>query len=287
VAVLVKQTALLVVPLVALFALRRYGVRQSLTSAAFGAAVGFAFIAPSILAGYSPATAYRPVIGKVADFGTPLTAYNTTVSLDTFPIWVVLTAFQTLHGIDRLWTSDHTAIAGLGVTYATAGLILFLAVFAIAARATWRAAHSQTRSYRHLFLAIALVVVAYVSLNTRTSGHYLILALPFLLLSLPRSAPLAAFWKLAVVSLIAFVSEYGIFMFIAAKGEWPNFYVLGSPSTNAFSGLLYRVYTSDFFITLFAGMMLLVVYRLLVEVTTQPGRKLTMFAPVESESETS
>ena len=283
VAVLVKQTALLVVPLVALFALRRHGVRQSLTSAAFGAAVGFAFIAPTILAGYSPATAYQTVIGKVADFGTPLTAYNTTVSLDTFPIWVVLTAFQNLHGIDRLWTSDHTTIAGLGVTYATAGLILFLAVFVIAARVTWKASRTETRSYQHLFLAIALVVVAYVSLNTRTSGHYLILAVPFLLLGLPRAAPLRAFWKLAAVSTIALLSEYGIFMFIAAKGEWPNFYVLGSPTTNAFSGLVYRIYTSDIFITLFAGLMLFVVYRLLVEVATQPGRKLTMLAHASPE----
>jgi hypothetical protein len=283
VAVLVKQTALLVVPLVALFALRRYGLRRSLMSAAFGAVVGFVFIAPSILAGYSPATALLPTIGKVADFGTPLVTYDTTVSADTFPIWVVPTGLRDLHGMDRLWTSDRATIAGLGISYATAGVILFLAVFLVAAWFTWKASRSQTRSYQHLFLAIALVVVAYVSLNTRTSGHYLILAVPFLLLGLPRAAPLRAFWKLAAVSTIALLSEYGIFMFIAAKGEWPNFYVLGSPTTNAFSGLVYRIYTSDIFITLFAGLMLFVVYRLLVEVATQPGRKLTMLAHASPE----
>jgi hypothetical protein len=283
VAVLVKQTALLVVPLVALFALRRYGLRRSLMSAAFGAVVGFVFIAPSILAGYSPATALLPTIGKVADFGTPLVTYDTTVSADTFPIWVVPTGLRDLHGMDRLWTSDRATIAGLGISYATAGVILFLAVFLVAAWFTWKASRSQTRSFQHLFLAIALVVVAYVSLNTRTSGHYLILAVPFLLLGLPRAAPLRAFWKVAAVSTIALLSEYGIFMFIAAKGEWPNFYVLGSPTTNAFSGLVYRIYTSDIFITLFAGLMLFVVYRLLVEVATQPGRKLTMLAHASPE----
>jgi hypothetical protein len=72
-------------------------------------------------------------------------------------------------------------------------------------------------------------------------------------------------------------------MFIAAKGEWPNFYVLGSPTTNALSGLVYRIYTSDIFITLFAGLMLFVVYRLLVEVATQPGPKLTMLAHASPE----
>jgi hypothetical protein len=122
--------------------------------------------------------------------------------------------------------------------------------------------------------------VGYVSLNTRTSGHYLILAIPFLLLGLPRSVPLTAFWKVASVSALALVSEYGLFMFIAAKGEWPNFAVLGSPTTNGFSGLVYAIYTYDGFITLFALLMFLVMLRLLLEVTTDVRRRMTMPAHV-------
>jgi hypothetical protein len=284
VAVLVKQTALLVVPLIALFALKRYGLRRSLTSAAFGIIVGFVFIAPSLLAGYSPVTAYMTTIGKLADFGTPLTPYNTTVSADTFPIWVVLTGIRGLHGMDRLWTTDRESVPLLGLAYSTAGLIVFLAVALFAAWVVWREAGTTTRSYQRLFLAIALVVVGYVSLNTRSSGHYLILAVPFLLLGLPRGAPLSAFWKVASVSALALISEYGLFMFIAAKGEWPNFAVLGSPTTNPISGLVYGIYTYDGFITLFALLMFWVMVRLLLDVTTELRRGVAVPAHLAHEA---
>jgi len=280
VAVLVKQTALLVVPLIALFAVRRYGLRRSITYAAFGIIVGFVFIAPSLLAGYSPATVYMTTFGKLADFGTPLTPYSTTVSADTFPIWVVLTGVRNFHGMDRLWTSDRETVPLMGLTYSTAGLLLFIFIALAAAWAVWREAGRPTSSYQRLFLTISLVIVGYVSLNTRTSGHYLILAIPFLLLGLPRSVPLTAFWKVASVSALALVSEYGLFMFIAAKGEWPNFAVLGSPTTNGFSGLVYAIYTYDGFITLFALLMFLVVLRLLLEVTTDVRRRMTIPAHV-------
>jgi hypothetical protein len=281
VAVLVKQTALLVVPLIALFAIRRYGLRRSLTYAAFGLIVGFVFIAPTVLAGYSPATVYMTTIGKLADFGTPLTPYNTTVSADTFPIWVVLTGIRGLHGIDRLWTTDRDSVPLMGIPYSSAGLVLFVVLALLAAWVVWRdAGTTSTRSYQRLFLAMALVVVGYVTLNTRSSGHYLILAIPFLLLGLPSGARLSAFWKVASVSALALISEYGLFMFIAAKGEWPNFSVLGSPSSNPVSGLVYGIYTYDGFITLFAMLMFWVMVRLLVEVTTELRRGVTVPAHV-------
>jgi hypothetical protein len=283
VAVLVKQTALLVAPLIVLFALRRYGLRRSLTYAAFGIVVGFVFIAPSLFAGYSPATSVMTTIGKLADFGTPLTPYNTTVSADTFPIWVVLTGMRSFHGIDRLWTTDRETVPLLGMSYSSAGLVLFILIALIAAWAVWREAGRPTPSYQRLFVSIALVVVAYVSLNTRTSGHYLILAIPFILLGLPRAAPVSAFWKLAAVSGLALISEYGLFMFIAAKGEWPNFAVLGSPSTNTFSALVYAIYTYDGFITLFAVLMFLVMVRLLLEVATDLRRRVMVPAHVTPE----
>lgn len=281
VAVLVKQTALLVVPLIVLFAIRRYGLRRSLTYAAFGVIVGFVFIAPTLMAGYSPATVYMTTLGKLADFGTPLTPYNTTVSADTFPIWVVLTGIRGFHGIDRMWTTDRDIVPLMGITYSAAGLVLFIVLALLAAWVVWREAGSgKTPSYQRLFLAIALVVVGYVCLNTRSSGHYLILAIPFLLLGLPRGVPLSAFWKVASVSALALISEYGLFMFIAAKGEWPNFSVLGSPYSNPISGLVYGIYTYDGFITLFAVLMLWVMVRLLVEVTTELRRGMSVPAHV-------
>ena len=284
VSILIKQTALLVVPLLALFALRRYGLRRSVTDGAFGLVVGFVFMAPALLAGYSPITAALPTIGKVADFGSPLSAYDTTVSADTFPIWVVLTGIRGLHGMDRLWTPDRVGVPLLGVTYSTAGLLLFVALALTAGLVVWRDAGTTTRSYQRLFLAIALVVVGYVSLNTRSSGHYLILAVPFLLLGLPRGAPLSAFWKVASVSALALISEYGLFMFIAAKGEWPSFAVLGSPTTNPVSGLVYGIYTYDGFITLFAILMFWVMVRLLLDVTTELRRGVTVPAHLAHEA---
>lgn len=283
ISVLIKQTALLVVPLVALYALRRYGLRRSLTYGAFGLVAGFGFIAPSLLAGYSPVTAALPTIGKVADFGSPLSSYDTTVAADTFPVWVVLTGVRGLHGMARLWTSDRETVPLLGMTYSSAGLVLFILVALVAAWAVWREAGRQPPSYQRLFVSIALVIVGYVCLNTRTSGHYLILALPFLLLGLPRAARVRAFWKVAAVSALAIISEYGLFMVIAVRGEWPNFAVLGSPSTNTFSGLVYAIYTYDGFITLFAVLMFFVMVRLLLEVATDLRRRVTVPAHVTPE----
>jgi Glycosyltransferase family 87 len=265
IAILLKQTALLVVPVIAIFALGGFGLRRTLVDAAFGSVAGFAFMAPVILAGYHPATTYLTTAGKIIDFGSSLTSYDTQVSADTFPIWVLFTGFNGLHGHDRMWTSDHTAVGPASLSYATAGLVLFAIVGVIAAAIAWRAARQEVPSFRRLCIAIGLVVVAYVTLNTRTSGHYLTLAIPFLLLGLPYASRPIAFWKLAGITLSALLSAYGLFMFIAVRGEWPNFIGLGSPSTSVVSAAVYRVYTSDLGITMFALLMLLITVSLLID----------------------
>jgi hypothetical protein len=272
VAVLIKQTALLVVPLIAIFALRRFGLVRTLTGAAFGVVVGFAFIAPLVLSGYHPATVYLTTVGKIVDFGTPLTSYITYVSADTFPIWVLFSGASGLHGHDRLWSSDQASIGMLRVTYADAGLILFLLVAAFAAVLVWRAAREGRPSYQHLFLTISLVVVAYVTLNTRTSGHYLVLAIPFLLLALPRASLVPTSLTIAAITASILLSEYGLFMFMSVHGEWPVFVGFGSPGTNVLSGIVYRMYTSDVVITFFAAMMFYVVVQLLVTAAAPAAR---------------
>jgi hypothetical protein len=270
VALLLKQTALLVVPLIAVFALRRFGLRRTFVDACFGLVVGFAFISPFVLAGIHPSTAFTTTIEKLIDFGSPLTQYDTQVSADTFPIWVLFTGFSGLQGHDRLWASDHGTIGLLNITYASAGLLLFCIIVCVGVAVAWLAARGRTPSYQRLFLAMALVIVAYVSMNTRTSGHYLTLALPYLLLGLPRGARPLQFWKFGAVTATAVLSIYGLYMFIAAHGEWPNFIGLGSPSTNVISAIVYRIYISDVFITLFAALLLYVMAHLLVEVLQRP-----------------
>jgi hypothetical protein len=272
IALLVKQTALLVVPLIAIFAFRRFGLQQTVTGAAFGMVMGFAFIAPLVLSGYHPATVYLTTVGKIVDFGTPLTNYTTLVSLDTFPIWVLFSGASGLHGHDRLWSSDGVGVGLLHLTYADAGLIIFLLVAAISAGFVWRAGHRENTSYQRLFLAIALIVVSYVTLNTRTSAHYLVIALPFLLLALPQARLLTIALPITAITASVLLSEYGLFMFTTVHGEWPVYVGFGTPGTNVVSGVVYRMYTSDVFITLFALMMAYVVAQLVAGTTAQGAR---------------
>lgn len=268
VAVLIKQTATLMIPLIAIFAMRRFGLLRSATDAAFGLIVGFAAVAPMTLAGLHPDTVVSTTIGKLVDFGSSSTSYDTTVSADTFPIWVLFTGFDGLQGHDRLWASDRLTLGSSGITYAQAGLALFVIVTAWATWIAWRSARGVNPDYRRLLLAIGLVVIAYVALNTRTSGHYLTLAIPLLLLGLPVRARWSDFSTAAWITLISFISSYGLFMFIAGRGEWPHFVGLGSPSTNLISGIIYRIYVSDVFITLFAALLVVVLVQLLMRATT-------------------
>jgi hypothetical protein len=286
VAVLLKQTALLVAPLIAIYALRRFGMRKTLIDAAFGLVVGFALMAPLVLAGYHPATAYITTAEKIIDFGSSLTHYDTQISADTFPLWVLFSGFAGIHGHDRLWASDRTTIGGLGLTYANAGLALFLLAFCVAMWAAWRAASPKRASYRELFACVGLVTVGYVCLNTRTSGHYLTLAIPFLLLAINRASLIKRFLQVAAITTISVLSLYGLFMFIAASGEWPVFAVFGSPSTNAISAAVYKVYTSDVFITLFAAVLLYVTIQLFIEVLAPPRRPtVAMLIPSRDKAE--
>jgi hypothetical protein len=192
---------------------------------------------------------------------------------------VLFTGFDAFHGHDRLWASDQLTIGHTNVTYSEAGLGLFVAVAATAAFVVWRSARPGRSDERRLFLAVALVVVAYVTLNTRSSGHYLTLSLPFLLLAMPPGSSVLTLWRVAAVSLAAIVSEYGLFMFIATKGEWPNFAVLGSPATNQVSALVYRLYTSDVGITLFAIMLLFVTAHTFAQLTVGPTQRTAAASP--------
>jgi hypothetical protein len=90
----------------------------------------------------------------------------------------------------------------------------------------------------------------------------------------------------AAITTISVLSLYGLFMFIAASGEWPVFAVFGSPSTNAISAAVYKVYTSDVFITLFAAVLLYVTIQLFIEVLAPPRRPtVAMLIPSRDKAE--
>jgi len=284
-ALLTKQTALLAVPVFAVFALRRFGLRETLTATAFGTCAGFVFVAPMIFAGYHPATIYISTVSKVLDFGSANTLYPTWVSADTFPLWVLFTRFEGLSGLDRMWSSDTALLPALPLSYASAGHILFATVAGVALVVLWRRADEETRA-NLLVSVLALVMVAYVVLNTRTSGRYLTLALPFLLLALGyHRASKAGLWlSLAILTVVSLLSMYGLFMVIAARGEWPSFYGLGSPGSNPLSSMVYDVYLSDDGITAFAVLLLVAMLQLLWQVVglglRRRGRVPEAVAPV-------
>lgn len=263
IAVTIKQTALLIAPVLIVFALREFGFRRNVDGLAFGLIAAFAFMSPALFAGYAPSTLVLTTAGKLIDFGTPLTHYTTQVSADTFPVWVIFTGLAGLHGHDRLWASDAAFVPNLHITYADAGLVIFGFAVVIALLAAWRAGRRDSPAFRYLFVATAVVSVAYVSFNTRTSGHYLTLAIPFLLMGLrPSLVPVGA-WRVVAVSAVVLMSEYGLFMFIAANGEWPYFAVLGSPTSNSVSQTIFRLYVSDSVITFLSALLLVVALSLL------------------------
>jgi hypothetical protein len=173
------------------------------------------------------------------------------VSGDTFPVWVLLTGRNGLRGFERLSASDQGRVPGLPVSYLAAGSIMMAGTFALAGWLAWGGAR-QVAGARLLSLSVALIFLAYVTFGTRVSGRYLTLALPFLLLGCSDVKSLRALWIPAGISVVSLVSTYGLFMTITVRGEWPSFFGLGTPTTNAFSGMIYRLYTSDPAITLFA-----------------------------------
>jgi len=71
---------------------------------------------------------------------------------------------------------------------------------------------------------------------------------------------------LGIITATSLLSMYGLFMVIAARGDWPSFFGLGSPTSNPLSGAIHWIYTSDVFITIFACLLLLAVLALLGEV---------------------
>ncbi|TME44440.1 MAG: hypothetical protein E6I60_16760 [Chloroflexi bacterium] len=128
-------------------------------------------------------------------------------------------------------------IAGVG--FSAWGTVAFLAVMVFVLWVVWRS-RSERITNEILFLSLAAVLVTYVALSTAASSRYLLLALPFLILGLAHSSSVTRLWMIGALSLISLLSMYGVFMEIAVRGEWPTYFGLGSPSTNALSNAMYQ-----------------------------------------------
>jgi hypothetical protein len=263
---LIKQTALFAVPIMAIYSLKRYGVRQSLIGGATGLLVGFSIVSPLIFIGYHPATIYRSVVAQLLNFANPVSSYAST---DTFSVWTLVTWVQGLHGFDRIW-APYPLMLG-GIKFSTLGSVGFLATMLVLLWTLWGIRPANLTN-EPLFLAIAAVLCAYVAFSTVASARYLLLALPFLILGLINSAAGTRLWMIGGLTAIAFISMYGVLMEIAVRGDWPVYFGLGNPSTNSFSHAAYQLYTSDAVITVLALVLLLILEVLLVRLGSFAGR---------------
>ncbi len=259
---MIKQTALLAVPVIAAYAVKKYGLRRSLVAGAWGILIGFAVVSPMILAGYSPITVPTADLAQVLSFAHPPPVY---ASSDTFSIWTLVNGFHGLHGFSRIWAPYPLSFAWMNVSYSSVGTIAFAGIVMAMLVRILLSPPSQL-SEDVLYLSVAAVMTSYVAFSTAASGRYLLLALPFAILGLRNGHSIARLGLIVALSAISLVSMYGIYMEAAVRGDWPQYYGLGSPTTNALSGAVYHLYVSDFGITLFGILLLLVTATFLVRV---------------------
>jgi hypothetical protein len=264
ISLLLKQSALFVVPAFAIFALRKFGPRRTFIDACFGSIVGFVFISPAILAGYHPNVAYMATLAQFKFFTLPQSFW---VSGDTFSVWTLFTGFHGLHGASRIWPPYAMGIQGINMSLGTLGSILFAGVVVSGLAMLWQAPIARL-NYDALFSAAALFVVANVLLSTKASARYLTLALPFLLLSHSLPVTVGKLRVPSALSAISFISMYGLFAVIAVRQEWPNFYGIGNPTNNGLTAAIYRIYTSDSVITIAALLLVAITGTLYVALFT-------------------
>jgi hypothetical protein len=251
VAILLKQTALFALPVMAVYSVKKFGWTKTLESGSIGSLVGFCIFAPLVLAGYHPATIYKSIFAQVLNFANPSPV---NASGDTYSIWTVVNGFTGLSGFDRILAPYALQVGGIG--FSTLGTVAFLAVMLAV---LWMLARSRADRLTNemLYLSLSVVLVTYVVFSTLASARYLLLALPFLVLSLSSSTFRSRLWMIGGLTLVSFLSMYGVMMEIAVRGEWPDYFGLGNPSTNAFSNVIYQLYTSDVAITVL-GLLLLI-----------------------------
>jgi len=262
VAILLKQTALFALPVMAVFSVKKFGWAKTLEGGAWGGLAGFCIFAPLVLAGYHPATIYKSIFAQVLNFANPTPVY---ASSDTYSIWTVVNGFTGLHGFDRIWAPYALQVGGVG--FSTLGMVAFLAVMLAVVWMLWRAPADRLTN-EMLYLSLSAVLVSYVVFSTLASARYLLLALPFLLLGLARASWRSRAWMIGGLTFISFLSMYGVLMQIAVRGEWPSYFGLGNPSTNVFSNIVYQLYTSDIVITVLGLVMLVLAEALVVRLSS-------------------
>lgn len=207
--ILTKQTALIPVLFMAIFALKKYRIRKTILGISMGVAVAFIIVLPFLLQGYSPTLMVDPIIKKSLEAGTAEWSEKamSVVSRDAFNIWPLATYFIGESGMNRFWYSDLTPTPYLEVNFMTLGLILFgictgTIILAIVFSKT------ITTEDGNLFIILSVTTLASIMLPTRVAGRYFVFVIPFLILSRKHLQPRLYYLMIGIISVTTFVSMF-------------------------------------------------------------------------------
>jgi len=243
---LTRPQLLVVVPILALFALRSWSWKRNLQSISWAITITYVLAFPFLvdLSPNMPITYLRNLLFlQVAGGNEP---ELTTVSLDAYSLWPLVTAvLGKATGLSR-FTYPAFAPVTAGLTYGQLANILS-AVFLLlilCLMATWRGKLLR----KDLQLLLALGVTGFLMLKTGLAGMHFVIALPFLVLTYsaaPRLVFVAMIGSWTITTTVAVLASFG---YSVLGVPWLSPRLQGS--NNPLIASMMALHASDWFITL-------------------------------------
>jgi hypothetical protein len=235
--------------LVGVFLLRRFSFWRNAYALAWTVIVIFVLISPFTLA-TSPSLPVDLLTStiQVQTFGGNEKAL-TTVSLDAFSFWPLVTLFQSgQSGLGRiLYPSDSPLIGS--ITYHQAGLLVAFAILVIAIVMLAVRPKSSLMAGGYLPV-VAFGISGFLMFATGLAATHFILALPFLLLCKPWLSTTSYFSIVAGWTLTTLTAMYGILAFDLARADYLHAPLFGQRAQlNSVSSLVAQLFTWDRTIT--------------------------------------
>jgi hypothetical protein len=259
VSLLIKQTAIIAVPVLAITCLKKFGLKATLRDSGLALVIAFALLSPLVWSGYHPSIAYAPIITKFVDAVIPAGGHGIPISWDTYNIWTLFTAIQGQHNLGRFNYPDFQRIPSLGITYLIGADILFGLVFIVLV--ILQLINKDRLQRYSVFLFLAVVFLAFVTLGTRTQSRYYTLGIAFLIMTY-FSFGWVFLLALAMVTGISFITMYGSLVSFTFDQNLLPFIL--NPVQNPISSSIQQIYENDLFITIFSLLALITLVYLLI-----------------------
>jgi len=232
--------------LLGLVFLRRFSLKENAGGIAWSIVVAFVVFGPLALA-IGPSLwvdtlAYQLFVQEAGGNEAAMTI----VSLDAYNVWSLVTrAAEAATGLGRFQFSSSTPLLG-SLTYLRISQILVLTVILGVGLCVllWRRSDAGARGYVPL---IAAGTAGFLMLKTGLAASHFIIALPFLLLSLPTQGRRAWLLMVGVWTLTTLASMYGSLGF----GIWDAASLAPAlhDTRNAATRLFMNLHAADWFIT--------------------------------------